>query len=61
MNSDTPWPWKDIDKMDNKKALVNIVSAARAWPEDPVFREKAQWLMANYPDDITTLITPLKP
>ncbi|VTR30894.1 Alginate lyase [Serratia fonticola] len=40
VNSDTPWPWKDIDKMDNKKALVNIVSAARAWPEDPVFREK---------------------
>lgn len=61
VNSDTPWPWKDIDKMDNKKALVNIVSAARAWPEDPVFREKAQWLMSNYPDDITTLITPLKP
>ncbi|CAI0705505.1 Alginate lyase [Serratia fonticola] len=61
VNSDTPWLWKDIDKMDNKKALVNIVSAARAWPEDPVFREKAQWLMANYPDDITTLITPLKP
>lgn len=61
VNSDTPWPWKDIDKMDDKKALVNIVSAARAWPEDPVFREKAQWLMASYPDDITTLITPLKP
>lgn len=61
VNSDTPWPWKDIDKMDHKKALVNIVSAARAWPEDPVFREKAQWLMASYPDDITTLITPLKP
>ncbi|MBC3378290.1 alginate lyase family protein [Serratia fonticola] len=61
VNSDTPWQWKDIDKMDHKKALVNIVSAARAWPEEPVFREKAQWLMANYPDDITTLITPLKP
>ncbi|MCO7509205.1 alginate lyase family protein [Serratia fonticola] len=61
VNSDTPWPWKDIDKMDNKKALVNIVSAARTWPEDPIFREKAQWLMASYPDDITTLITPLKP
>jgi hypothetical protein len=61
VNSDTPWPWKDIDKMDNKKALVNIVSAARTWPEDPQFREKAQWLMASYPDDITTLIAPLKP
>ncbi len=61
VNSDTPWPWKDIDKMDDKKALVNIVSAARAWPENPLFREKAQWLMASYPDDITTLIAPLKP
>lgn len=61
VNSDTPWPWKDIDKMDGKKALVNIVSAARAWPEDPQLREKAQWLMASYPDDITTLIAPLKP
>lgn len=61
VNSDTPWPWQDIDKMEGKKALVNIVSAARAWPEDPLFREKAQWLMASYPDDITTLIAPLKP
>ncbi|MGL5386735.1 MAG: alginate lyase family protein [Serratia sp. (in: enterobacteria)] len=61
VNSDTPWPWKDIDNMADKKALVNIVSAARAWPEDPLFREKAQWLMASYPDDITTLIAPLKP
>lgn len=61
VHSDTPWPWKDIDKMNDKKALVNIVSAARAWPDDSLFREKAQWLMASYPDEITTLITPLKP
>lgn len=60
VNSDTPWPWKDIDKMDAKKALVNMVSAARAWPDDKQFSEKAQWLMATYPDEITTLITPLK-
>lgn len=60
VNSDAPWPWKDIDKMDAKKALVNMVSAARAWPDDKQFSEKAQWLMATYPDDITTLITPLK-
>lgn len=60
VNSDAQWPWKDIDKMDAQKALVNMVSAARAWPDDKQFSEKAQWLVANYPDDITTLITPLK-
>ncbi len=59
IHSDAPWPWKDIDKMDDKKALRNIATAAHAWPEDPLFREKAQWLRAKYPDDITTLITPL--
>ncbi len=61
IDGDTPWPWKDIDKIDDKKALINMVSAARAWPEDTQLRGKAQWLMARYPDDITTLITPLKP
>lgn len=59
INSDTPWPWKDLDKMDDKKALRNIATAAHAWPEDPLFREKARWLRAKYPDDITTLIASL--
>ncbi|WP_142501474.1 alginate lyase family protein [Klebsiella sp. 2680] len=61
INSDTPWPWKDLDKMDDKKALRNIATAAHVWPDDPLFREKAQWLRAKYPDDITTLIAPLSP
>ncbi|CDL21206.1 Putative exported protein precursor [Klebsiella pneumoniae IS53] len=61
INSDTPWPWKDIDNMDDQKALRNIATAAHAWPEDPLFRNKAQWLRAKYPDDITTLIAPLLP
>lgn len=59
IDSDTPWPWKDIDKMDDKKALRNIATAAHAWPEDALFSDKAQWLRAKYPDDITTLIAPL--
>lgn len=59
INTDAQWPWKDIDKMNDKKALVNMVSAARAWPDDKVFNEKARWLQARYPDEITTLITPL--
>ena len=45
--------------MDDKKALRNIATAAHAWPEDPLFSDKAQWLRAKYPDDITTLIAPL--
>ncbi|WKM72118.1 alginate lyase family protein [Klebsiella oxytoca] len=61
INSDRPWPWKDLDKMDDKKALRNMATAAHAWPEDPLFRAKAQWLRAKYPDDITTLIVPLSP
>ncbi|MEF3102410.1 alginate lyase family protein [Raoultella terrigena] len=59
INSGTPWPWKDLDKMDDKKALRNIASAAHAWPNNPLFSEKARWLRAKYPDDITTLIAPL--
>ncbi|SQI95023.1 Uncharacterised protein [Klebsiella oxytoca] len=47
--------------MDDKKALRNMATAAHAWPEDPLFRAKAQWLRAKYPDDITTLIVPLSP
>ena len=45
--------------MDDKKALRNMATAAHAWPEDALFREKALWLRAKYPDDITTLIAPL--
>ena len=59
INSDAAWPWKDLDKMDDKKALRNLASAAHAWPDDAQFREKARWLRAKYPDDITTLIAPL--
>ncbi|WP_421355602.1 alginate lyase family protein [Pseudocitrobacter faecalis] len=55
----TAWPWKDIDKWDDKKALFNVSSAAHAWPDDAAFTQKARWLQAKYPDDITTLISPL--
>lgn len=60
INSNAPWPWQDLDKMNDKKALVNIINAARAWPDDALFQEKAAWLSAKYPDDISTLIYPLK-
>ncbi|PWC14858.1 alginate lyase [Brenneria roseae subsp. americana] len=60
INSNAQWPWQDLDKMNDKKALVNIINAARAWPDDALFQEKAVWLSAKYPDDISTLIYPLK-
>lgn len=60
IDSTTPWPWKDIDKWDDKKALYNLATAAHAWPEDGEFVQKAQWLRTRYPDDITTLISPLR-
>lgn len=53
------WPRKDLDKWDDKKALFNLATAAHAWPDDAGFVQKAQWLRAKYPDDITTLIAPL--
>lgn len=59
INSDKPWPWKDLDNMDDKKALRNMATAAHAWPKDALFSEKARWLREKYPDDITTLIAPL--
>ena len=59
IDSKTAWSRKDIDKWDDKKALFNVSSAAHAWPDDAGFVQKAQFLQAKYPDDITTLISPL--
>ncbi|MGE0970028.1 alginate lyase family protein [Klebsiella sp. WOUb02] len=59
INSDKTWPWKDLDKPEDKKALFNLASAAHAWPQDNEFVQKARWLKEKYPDDITTLIAPL--
>jgi len=59
VNSDTPWPWKDLDKTDDKKALFNLSRAAKAWPDNASLNEKAQYLQAKYPEDITILIAPL--
>lgn len=60
INTTTPWPWKDLDKKDDKKALFNMLTAAHAWPDDGQFVQKARWLLTRYPDDITTLTSPLR-
>ena len=60
VDSNTPWPWKDLDKWDDKKALSTLANAAHAWPDDARFQQKARWLQEKYPEDITTLIAPLR-
>ena len=59
VNSKTPWPWKDLDKMDDKKALLGLSRAAKEWPDDTLLSDKARYLQAKYPEDIAILITPL--
>jgi hypothetical protein len=59
VDSKTPWPWKDLDKMDDKKALLSLSRAAKAWPNNALLNEKARYLQAKYPEDITILVTPL--
>lgn len=59
VDSNTPWPWKDLDKMDDKKALLSLSRAAKAWPDNALLNEKARYLQAKYPEDITVLTEPL--
>lgn len=59
INSETPWPWKDMDKMDDKKALLSLSRAAKAWPDNVLINDKARYLQAKYPEDITILVAPL--
>ncbi|WP_299997229.1 alginate lyase family protein [uncultured Cedecea sp.] len=59
IDSKTPWPWKDMDKMDDRKALLSLSRAAKTWPDDTLLNEKARYLQAKYPEDITILLAPL--
>lgn len=59
VNSSTLWPWQNVDKPDDKKALFTLSRAAKAWPDNAILNEKARYLQAKYPEDITVLIAPL--
>lgn len=43
-----PWPYPEIDPKEgsadgiNKHSLQNMLTAARAYPDEPVFAEKAR-------------------
>lgn len=54
------WQYKDIDgTIDEEKALINMLSAARAYPEE-LFSVKANYLIRKYPKNIDLLVYPIK-
>jgi hypothetical protein len=60
------WPYPEIDIKEgspdgfNKHAMVNMLAAARAYQGEPVFADKARWLLEHYPGQLDALILPLK-
>ncbi|WP_208023773.1 alginate lyase family protein [Duganella aquatilis] len=60
------WPYPEIDPKEgspdgvNQHAMHNMLAAARAYPGEPVFAEKARWLLEHYPGQVDALILPLK-
>lgn len=61
-----PWPYTEIDPKEatpdsvNLHAFQNMLAATRAYPDDPVFAEKARWLLKQYPGQLSALLLPLK-
>jgi hypothetical protein len=61
-----PWPYKEIDAKEgtpdgvNKHSFANMLAAARAYPDEPLFTEKARWLLQHYPGQLSALLLPLK-
>jgi hypothetical protein len=60
------WPYPEIDPKEgsvdgiNKHAMHNMLAAARAYKGEPVFAQKARWLLEHYPGQLDALILPLK-
>jgi hypothetical protein len=60
------WPYAEIDAKEgspdgvNKHAMQNMLMAARAYPGEPLFAEKARWLLQHYPGEPSALVLPLK-
>jgi hypothetical protein len=60
------WPYKEIDPREgstdgvNQHAMHNMLAAARAYKDEPLFAEKARWLLQHYPGQLDALILPLQ-
>ena len=44
----------------NLRSMQNMLTAARAYRDEPIFSEKARWLLQHYPGQLSALILPLK-
>jgi hypothetical protein len=44
----------------NQHAMQNMLAAARAYKDEPLFADKARWLPQHYPGQLSALILPLK-
>jgi hypothetical protein len=59
------WPYPEIDPKEgsadgfNLHAMQSMLAAARAYKGEPVFAEKARWLLQHYPGQLNALILPL--
>jgi hypothetical protein len=60
------WPYPEIDPKEgsvdgiNKHAMHNMLAAARAYKSEPLFAQKARWLLEHYPGQLDALILPLE-
>jgi hypothetical protein len=60
------WPYAEIDAKEgspdgvNRHAMQNMLAAARAYPDQPLFAQKARWLLQHYPGELSALVLPLK-
>jgi hypothetical protein len=64
VNGET-WPYPEIDPKEasadgfNLHAMQSMLAAARAYKGEPVFADKARWLLQHYPGQLNALILPL--
>lgn len=60
------WPYQEIDPKEgtpdgyNLHAMQNMLAAARAYKDEPLFTEKARWLLQHYPGQLSALLYPLQ-
>lgn len=59
IDSQKIWPHDDIDPFDENRAMLNMLFAAKAYPEEKIFNIKANYLLAKNPKSIFVLLYPL--
>lgn len=56
VDSQTSWPWPNMDPFKPDEALENMVTAAHAWRENNTFKDKAKWLLNRNKTAVINLI-----